>query len=501
LSSLADLRLRDLRGLEAALFVVSTQGDGEPPEDCRSFFEALDAESAPQLSQLRYAVLALGDSSYPHYCAAGRRLDARLAALGAQPAHERLEADLDFARTAPPWLAQWQSTLAPVESAPQVLAVPTAATTSAPTPEQPLALELLSNLPLTTSAALREVRHLELAFEPGQLGYQPGDALGLRFANPPELVEPVLQALAIDAQQPVQLDGDTLTLQQALAERLEISRLGRPLLQQLAQHSGDARLQSLLQPANSGDLQRYLRGHQLLDLLQAWPGVLDAQRLVDSLPPLQQRLYSIASSPIRHADEVHLTVALRRDQQAERLALGACSTALAQLQPGQQIGAWVQPNERFRLPSDPSRDIIMIGPGTGVAPYRGFLAERNETGASGRHWLFFGCRRRADDFLYQTEWLQAQRDGKLQRLSTAFSRDGSARTYVQDRLRAEAAELYRWIDGGAHIYLCGDAFAMAPAVESALVDVLAAGQAGDGEAAAAQLAQLRREGRFAVDVY
>lgn len=503
LSSLAGLRPRDLRGVDQALFVVSTQGDGEPPEDCREFFDALDADAAPQLTQLRYAVLALGDSSYPQYCAAGRRLDARLAALGAQAVQDRLDADLDYARSSTAWLQQWQASLPVQQSRHPELSLTLPATRSTPlaTPDQPLSLEVLANQPLTTSAALREVRHLELAFEPGRLSYQPGDALGLRFSNPPELVEPLLAVLGSIATDRVEVDGQACTLEQALSERLEISRLGRRLLQALAERSGDARLQALLAPTAATELQAFLRSHQLLDVLQQWPGLVDAALLAEALPPLQQRLYSIASSPLARADEVHLTVALRSEQLGERRAFGACSTAISRLQAGASIGAWVEPNARFRLPTDESRDVIMIGPGTGVAPFRAFLAERTARGASGRNWLVFGCRRRHDDFLYQSEWLAARREGRLQRLSTAFSRDSAQRIYVQDQIRAEGAELYRWIEAGAHLYLCGDAFAMAPAVEAALIDVLAAGAGVDAEAGAAQLAELRRSGRFAVDVY
>jgi sulfite reductase (NADPH) flavoprotein alpha-component len=292
-----------------------------------------------------------------------------------------------------------------------------------------------------------------------------------------------------------------VTLANALRERVELSRLSRPLLLRYAETTGASELQALLQPDAREALQHYLRNHQLVDLLRRYTDALDAQTLLDVLPPLQQRLYSIASSPAARNDEVHLTVALRADERAGSVAFGACSTALAALAPGSRIGAWVEPNARFRLPEDDTRDVIMIGPGTGVAPFRGFLQERIARGSSGRNWLLFGSRKRYFDFLYQTEWLQALSRGQLQRLSLAFSRDTAKRVYVQDRLRAEARELYRWIDGGAHIYLCGDAFAMAPAVEAALVDVIASEAHIDAEAAAARLAQLRRDGRFALDVY
>jgi len=501
LASLADTRPRDLRQLEQALFVVSTQGDGEPAEDCRDFFEALGADRAPDLSGLKFAVLGLGDSSYPQFCATGKELDLRLEVLGGGRLQPRLDADLDYARAASQWLQSWQEQLpaASSQSAPAAQTKPVAAAITA-SPSQPAVAEVLANVPLTAPGSLREVRHLELAFDPVALQYQPGDALGLRFSNPAQLVDPVLAVLG-SPEQMISRDGRELSLRQWISDELEISRLSRPLIVAFAEATGADELHELLLPTSGEHLREELRNSQLIDLLQRYPRALTAEALVDLLPPLQHRLYSIASSPTRHDDEVHLTVALRSDRRDERTAYGACSTALSELQAGSEIGVWVEPNERFRPPSDGTKDIIMIGPGTGVAPFRGFLQERIESGASGRNWLVFGARQRYLDFLYQTEWQDALKRGHLDRLTLAFSRDGAERVYVQDRLREQGRELYEWIENGASLYLCGDAFAMAPAVESTLIDIIAEHGEHDPEDAVAVLAQLRRDGRWLVDIY
>lgn len=501
LRSLGEIRPRDLREVEQALFVVSTQGDGEPPEDCRDFFTALDSDRAPQLAKLQFAVLGLGDSSYPQFCATAKQLDARLQALGGSRTQDRLDADLDYARSAKDWLQRWQELLPAAQApAPTKLAA-SIATSRRSGPDAPVAAEVLSNIPLTAPGSLREVRHLELAFDPALLSYKPGDALGLRFSNPSQLVEPVLAALGGSSEQLIARDGREATLQQWLTAELELSRLSRPLIVAFAEASGATELQALLAPTAGEQLREFLRSSQLIDLLSRYPGAISAEQLVDLLPPLQHRLYSIASSPQRYADEVHLTVALRSDQRGERTAYGACSTAVAGLQSGDEVGVWVESNEHFRLPSDPSRDVIMIGPGTGVAPFRGFLQQRIESAAGGRNWLVFGARKRFTDFLYQTEWQDALQRGQLDRLSLAFSRDGEQRTYVQDRLRAEGAEFYAWLSGGAHVYLCGDAFEMAPAVEAAIIEIIAEHGQLEPEQAAEAFAQLRREGRWLVDVY
>lgn len=503
LVNLAKVRARDLTKVGHALFVVSTQGDGEPAEDARDLYAALASDGAPRLAQLHYAVLGLGDSSYPQFNAAGRWLDERLHQLGASRLQDRLEGDLDYARHAPEWLSALQRALPePQTTAAAVPATATATATASrvATPEAPAAAELLGNQRISTRDALREVRHLEFAIDPTTLDYQPGDAFGVRFHNPPQLVEPLLDTLGCSGNESITAFGRSQSLAQWLSEDLEISRLSRPLLKALAEAAPQSPAASLLQ-ASADTLQARLAELQPIDLLRHTPGALSPATMVQTLMPLKGRLYSIASSRKAVGDEIHLTVAHRADPRADRVAYGAASTVLASARPGAVFQSWVEPNPRFRLPADPARDVVMIGPGTGVAPFRGFLQEREAVGASGRNWLVFGNRHLRRDFLYQLEWQDALRRGSLHRLSVAFSRDGERRHYVQDRLLEHGAELYAWIAGGAHLYVCGDAAAMAPAVEAALIEVLARQGGQAPEAAQAELQALRASGRYALDVY
>lgn len=506
---LGKFRARELTRRALALFVVSTQGDGEPAEDALAFYEALAAEQAPRLPGLRYAVLGLGDSSYPQFNAAARALDARLTDLGAQALHPRLEADLDYTRTAPAWVAAWRQALPPAQGATQVPATvpatsPALSIRSAPEAQAvaagPHSAEVLLNQRITARDADKDVRHLELAIDPLLLPYEPGDALALHLPNPPELVEPLLLALGVAGSQQVSAFGETHALGTWLRDKLEISKLSRPTLQAFAAGGRAPALAALLD-APASQLAAQLKALQVIDLLKAAPEALDPAQLVAALPPLAVRQYSIASSRAAVGDEVHLTIALRAERRADRVAYGACTTAVAALAAGSSVQVSLERNERFRLPAAGDRDIIMIGPGTGVAPFRGFLQQRNADGAKGRNWLLFGSRHLRRDFLYQVEWQEALRTGQLHKLSLAFSRDGERKIYVQDRIRAAGAELYAWIAGGAHVYLCGDAFAMAPAVEAALVDVFVTHGGCEPQQARVRMAQLKRDGRYAQDVY
>lgn len=500
-ASLGKFRARDLAKRSLALFVVSTQGDGEPAEDALAFYEALAAANAPKLNDLRYAVLGLGDSSYPQFNAAARTLDDRLAALGAQPLHARLEADLDYTRTAPGWVAEWRRSLPPARSAAAARAVSILSAPDAIAAEAgPHRAEVLLNQRITARDADKDVRHLELAIDSARLPYEPGDALALHLSNPPELVEPLLLALGAAGSQSVSAFGETHALDTWLRDKLEISKLSRPTLQAFAA-SGRAPALAALLDAPASQLSAQLKALQLIDLVKSAPDALAPAQLIAALPPLAARQYSIASSRAAVGDEVHLTIALRAERRADRVAYGACSTAVAALAPGATLKVSLERNERFRLPADGDHDIVMIGPGTGVAPFRGFLQQRIADGARGRNWLLFGSRHLRRDFLYQLEWQEALRLGQLHQLSLAFSRDGERKVYVQDRIRAAGAELHAWIDNGAQLYVCGDAFGMAPAVEAALVDVLAQHGGRSVEQARAQLAQLKRDGRYAQDVY
>jgi sulfite reductase (NADPH) flavoprotein alpha-component len=369
--------------------------------------------------------------------------------------------------------------------------------------EQPFAAEVLANHLLTGRGATREVRHLEISLAGSGLTYAPGDALGVWHENPPAVVSEVLQALRLDGEQPVELDGSAKPLREWLATGRELTRLTRPFLAQQAERSQDARLAGVLQPGHEDELRHTLKDLQVVVVLQRHPGEWDAKSFVQALRPLAPRLYSIASSQEAVGEEAHLTVALVDYELDRKRRTGAASAFLASLQ-GEQAKArvFVEHNERFRLPTDTSRDVIMIGPGTGVAPFRGFVQHREAQGATGRNWLFFGARHFQSEFLYQTEWQDAVKRGVLSRFDLAFSRDRSiAREYVQDRLRRVGKDLFSWLENGAYLYVCGDAAKMAPDVNAALVDIVAEHGGRDRDDADAYVRRLADERRYLRDVY
>ena len=496
---------RDLAQERHLLLVISTQGDGEPPDDARGLFEFITGKRAPKLPALQFAVLGLGDSSYPQFCTIGRRLDARLAELGATRFSAFGEADVEIEAVATPWTEQaldrvreLLKQVGPPARATPLHAVPSR---SAYSREQPFAATVLANQRIVGRDSGRDVRHVELSLEGSGLHYQPGDALGVWPRNPPALVGQWLEVLQLDGAQEVAHQGRTLPLRQWLDREREITRLHRGFIAALAAAGGHDALARLLQPEQSTRLAAMLADDQPIDLLRRYPATWRPGALLAALRPLAPRLYSIASSPKAVGEEVHLTVAVVDYEAHGSAHWGAASSLLAATAEDGRLPVFIEPNERFRLPADDSRDIIMIGPGTGVAPFRAFLQERRESGAAGRNWLFFGNRHFASDFLYQVEWQQALQDGSLHRLDLAFSRDSEQKTYIQQRLRERGAELHAWLEGGAHIYVCGDSKHMARDVHAALVDVIAAHGGHSAGAAQAWLGELLQQGRYARDVY
>jgi sulfite reductase (NADPH) flavoprotein alpha-component len=496
--------IKDLAKERLLVVVVSTQGDGDPPDDARGFIEFLQSKRAPKLDQLAFSVLALGDSSYPKFCETGKQVDERLAALGAKRLLDRVDCDVDFDTLATPWVDRV------VTSARDALGAPAVATVTrlraAPVEpqfsrEQPFAAEVLANQRITGRDASKDVRHVELNLAGSGLTYAPGDALGVWHENPQPVVEGVLQALHLDGEQAVEIDGQARSLRDWLATGRETTRLTRPFLAQHAERSKDASLAAILQPGHENDLRRVLKDLQVVDVLQRHPGEWDAKSFVQALRPLAPRLYSIASSP--EAPEAHITVAVVDYDIDGKRRYGAASGYIAALRADtDKARVFVEHNERFRLPADASRDVIMIGPGTGVAPFRGFLQQREAQGATGRNWLFFGARHFQSEFLYQTEWQDALKRGVLSRLDLAFSRDrGTPKTYVQDRLRAAGKSVYSWLEGGAYVYVCGDAEQMAPAVNAALIDVVAEHGGRSREDAEAYVRALADDRRYLRDVY
>lgn len=497
---------RELAQETHLLIVISTQGDGEPPDDARGFVEFVTGKRAPKLANLHYAVLGLGDSSYPQFCVIGRQLDARLAELGGARLAPLGEADVDIDTVAQPWsvqaLEQAREALqrvAPLARTATVHALPTRSMHSR---EQPFAARVLANQRIVSRDSAREVRHLELSLEGSHLRYAPGDALGVWPRNPPALVAQWLDALHLDGTQEVSDGQRTLPLSHWLERERELTRLTRAFVAAHAAASGRGELMRVLRTEQASAFAELLASHQPIDLLRRYRASWCAEDLVAALRPLTPRLYSIASSPRAVGeDEVHVTVAKVAYEAFGAPHWGAASAFLAAAEEDATVPVFIESNERFRLPADDTRDIIMIGPGTGVAPFRAFLQERRERGARGRNWLLFGNRHFTRDFLYQVEWQEALRQGALHRLDLAFSRDTARKVYVQDRLREQGRELYAWLQNGAHLYVCGDATHMAKDVHAALVDIAVAHGGHAPESAKAWLADLLTEGRYARDVY
>ncbi|GAB3515467.1 assimilatory sulfite reductase (NADPH) flavoprotein subunit [Pseudoxanthomonas daejeonensis] len=508
---------RELASERLLYVVISTQGEGDPPDDSIGFTEFLLGKRAPKLPELKFAVLGLGDTSYADFCGISRKLDARLAELGAQRVLEAGQADLDIDTVAGPWrdsaLAQARELLkaSPAPAAAHLATVTPLRAVSAWSHERPFPAEVLANQRvsgrefkgqgfLQYGSGDKDVRHIELSLEGSGLAYEPGDALGIRHRNPAVLVDAVLQATHLDGNTAVTSGEQTLPLSEWLATRRELTRLSRPFLAAHAERSGAASLKQLLDPTQPAGLAALLADHQLVDVLRRWPADWDHDGLLAALRPQAQRLYSIASSPRRVGEEAHLTVDILGYHAHGHDHGGAASGFLATLDEGGQVPVYIEPNERFRVPADGARDIIMVGPGTGVAPFRGFVQERAETGASGRNWLFFGAQHFNTGFLYQVEWQDALRRRELHRLDLAFSRDQADKIYIQSRLRERGREVYDWLQSGAHFYVCG-AIAMGKDVHATLLEIIAAHNGGDAEAASDYLTALQTEGRYSRDVY
>lgn len=496
---------RELKDERLLYIVISTQGDGEPPDDARSLVEYLAGKRALPLPGVRFAVLGLGDSSYPQFNAVARKLDTRLAELGAERLFALGEADLDIESIADPWRRQAldraiESTPA---ATPRASVVPLRAVATTPRHDRdaPFAAELLANQRISARDSEKDVRHLELSLQGSGLEYEPGDALGVCPRNATTLVDSVLDLLALDGDASISHGGETHPLRHWLQVRRELTRVGRSFLARHAALAGNAGLNRLFAAEQAAALATLLGSHQLPDMLRAWPADWAAEELVDALRPLAPRLYSIACSRKLVGEEAHLTVAHVDYQAFGHRHQGVASGYLADAGEETRIAVFIKRNERFRLPADDSRDIIMIGAGTGIAPYRAFVQERTARAASGRNWLLFGNPHFHSDFLYQVEWQEALREGRLDRLDLAFSRDQASKLYVQQRLRENSRQLLDWLGNGAHLYVCGDATRMARDVEAALLEVLAGHANGNLEQAAEKLEVLRQEGRYARDVY
>ncbi|MFP5226387.1 MAG: sulfite reductase flavoprotein subunit alpha [Acidobacteriota bacterium] len=496
-----------------ALFIVSTYGEGEAPDAAQPFFQQLCVEHFPLLGDLSFAVLALGDAHYEHFCQFGKELDSRLEALGGTRLMPRVDSDVDV--DAP--FAQWKKAIvtqlrepAPAGAASVACvepAAPESPQTSAPpkySRESPCLSVLAEKRALTHPSSSKLTIHLDFSTDGADLHYEAGDACGVIPQNSPALVDAVLRSLPFSGDETVEIPKvGAVTLREALMGHFAVNRLTRRIVSEYARLTQCAPLDALLAPQRQDELEKYLQGRDLIDLLREWPCVLQTPGdLLKVLPRLAPRLYSISSSPAAHPGRVHTTVSVVRYRAHDRDRGGVCSTLLAdRVHVGDRLPIYIQPNQKFRLPADPAAPVVMIGPGTGVAPFRAFLHQRRATGATGRNWLFFGERSAATDFLYREELEAMRADGHLTYLDTAFSRDQDRKVYVQDLMMQNARQLWTWIDEGAFLYVCGDAERMAKDVDRTLRAI--AGQIGGmhGDAALEYIETLRSERRYQRDVY
>jgi sulfite reductase (NADPH) flavoprotein alpha-component len=502
-----DYNPRDIAKEKLLYVVISTHGDGDPPDEARALYEFLGTKRAPQLPELQYSVLALGDTSYPKFCEAGRVLDERLAKLGAKRLLPRVDCDVDFEKLAQTWsddalarVREFKEKSSPATPVATGVAHPSAPTEAVPliTRANPATAEVLANQRIVGRGALREVRHVEVSF-PG-LGnlYKPGDALGIVHRNPESAIDAVLKATRLDAGAAVTHEGKTHTLLEWLRDDRELTRIARPMLVAVAKQA-KVDITELL--GNAQAMAKLTATCQVSDVLASYPAEWTPEALIAALRPVTGRVYSIASSPAAVGDEAHLTVAVVGSDTDRKLLAGAASSFVVNTPVDSNVQVWIEKNDRFRVPQDGSRDIIMVGPGTGVAPFRGFVQEREAAGASGRNWLFFGGRSLYHDFLYQLEWQQALKRKALHRVDVAFSRDQSEKIYVQHRIKQAGKELFAWLSNGAYFYVCGDASAMAPDVHAALLDVVREHGGMSDDDAQAWVADLTADGRYLRDVY
>lgn len=488
---MADLDVATLASVGRLVVIAATWGEGDPPARVIRAYAELMGEGAPRLDGIQFSVLALGDTAYADFCAIGQSLDARLAALGGKRVADRVDCDLDFAEPAGRWIETALKALAPAEAVNRssVIAVDFAAKAASSADLAPIETEIIELIQLNSSQSEKATIHLELGFDGAAPPYKPGDSLDIYPENDAAYVDDLLQAagLASDA-----------ALRAELTKGRDVTTLSLKTLASYAATTGHQEVKALLE---SADARAWIAGRQLIDLLQSFPMTLSAEQLRQITRPLAPRTYSIASSRREVGDEVHLLIAAVRYQSFGRMRKGVASGHVAdQLKKGQRLRVKLRPNRHFALPA-PERDIIMVGPGTGIAPFRAFVQERRATGASGRSWLFFGDRQFTHDFLYQLEWQDALKDGSLTRMDVAFSRDTPDKLYVQHRIWDKRRDLVDWLDNGAYFYVCGDAKAMAKDVRAALVRAYADVKALSVEAAEQAVNDLKREHRYLQDTY
>ncbi len=506
LINMADYKPNQLKKEKFIAVAVSTYGEGEPPEDAENLHEFLSSKKAPKLEGVKVAVIGLGDSSYEFFCQTAIDFETRFTALGAQTVITRAELDVDYEEQATQWVNSAVDAFEPDlkaagSSTAQVIPMTGVASASSQYNKQsPFAAELSLVQKITGRDSTKDVRHVELSLEDSGITYQAGDALGVYFLNDEEKVDALLKQVQLNGDETVTIGEQSLTVRQALIEKLELTQSYPGFVEKYAQATNNAQLIATSQ--DKAALRQYIEARQIFDVVEQNPTKLDAQVLVDCARKLQARLYSIASSQSEVDEEVHLTVGLVEFDAFNTEHLGGCSGYLAKrAEEGASVKVFVEHNDNFRLPTDDNTPVIMVGPGTGIAPFRAFLQERDARDAEGKNWLFFGNPHFTQDFLYQVEIQGYVKSGLLTKVDLAFSRDQAEKIYVQDRLREQGADIFAWLEQGAHFYVCGDATRMAKDVHQVLLDIVKTHGGKDTEQAEQYLKELRSANRYQKDVY
>jgi sulfite reductase (NADPH) flavoprotein alpha-component len=512
LAALNDFETAGFATAKKAVLITSTWGDGDAPDNAVNFWNWLKADSAPRLEHLEFAVLGFGDKNYSDFCGASKKMDARLEALGAKRLAPRGECDTDYEAVAKKWMAGlWEKLggsgtgILPVSSGTNVATVEThgqdaRATTPTFSKTHPFPAKLLKNLPLNQPGSAKEVRHYEIALGGSGLAYEAGDALGVLPVNCDALVNEVLAVLGATGDEPVVIGNVVVPLRLALAQTFELGKPTGELLAEIARLAPSVEFAPLLAADKAEELKKWLFGRDVLDVLLLAPKVVSVAELLPLLRKMSPRLYSISSSPKAHPGEVHLTVGAVRYEKHGRNRKGVASTFLAD-RAGDLVRVFVQQSHGFRPPTNGDAPMIMVGPGTGIAPFRAFLEERVATGAKGKNWLFFGDQKRSTDFLYEEQLAAWQKSGFLTRLDLAFSRDQAEKVYVQTRMLEHASELWKWLEEGGHFYVCGDASRMAKDVDDALHKVIETAGGKSADDAKAYVAKMKSDKRYQRDVY
>lgn len=502
-SSMSDYKTNALKKVQYLLIVASTHGEGGPPDNAIAFQSFLHGKRAPKLNHVQYAVLSLGDSSYEYFCQTGKDFDIQLEKLGAKRLVERVDCDVDYAEQAQKWFEAvkeklhsefTQFTPFEQEAAAAVLQEETEYSR-----KNPFVAEIIEKINLNGQGSNKETIHLELSLENSGITFEPGDCLAIIPINNQNLVNSLISELGFEANTKVDVDGIAVTLEEALLKTFEITLLTKPLMKKIAEYTENKDFHALIE--NQETLKQFINDRDLLDVVdQFGPFKWDAQHFINCLRKIPARLYSISSSLLAYPEEAHVTIGVVRYEVDGRERLGVCSTYVAdQLEVGDQVQVYVQKNSNFKLPDDDT-PIIMIGPGTGVAPFRAFIQEREERGASGENWLFFGDQHFVTDFLYQREWLNWLKSGVLTKLDVAFSRDQEEKVYVQHKMLKRAKELYAWLEKGAAVYVCGDKN-MAKDVQETLLQIIQQEGNKSEEDALEYLEDLRKQKRYQRDVY